>query len=208
MLEFYPEGARNNNNETGELPLHLVMRWICSGDLNFEEREDETIAMLLLMAYPEGATLRDHSGMTPKDILKMHQGEQVVDNANSIFQRLERYLSFASQISQNKISELPAEMNIQHSRLGKVDRATDSLEERDGPPIDRVKKIIKEESGVRGRQLMHDRRNRLKKASQPEIVSKIRVARKSEMRLRSRSKNEDSVCAERLLSEILDASDE
>lgn len=138
MLVIHPESATHNINETGELPLHVAIRWICrrdndggGGGDDVKYVDDEPIAMFLLMAYPEGATIRDHSGLTPHDILKIatsREGEQQQhdDQGNrhsfsggSVVQRLKGYLSFASQLAQisNENDETEQQQQPRKDRL-------------------------------------------------------------------------------------------
>ena len=147
MLVMHPEGVSHNTNKTGELPLHLAIRAICTTRQRMplsrkytEESENEAIVMFLLMAYPGGAIIRDHSGLTPCDIVKSNaQEETEVGIDGSALRRIERYLSFASELSQDhsnnndSIREHSTKDDWESQHKLQV-----SLEERDGPPIDNI----------------------------------------------------------------------
>jgi len=139
MLKIYPEGAHHKINDTGELPLHLAIRWICKRSRHdyYRSEEDEPIVMCLLLAYPRGASIQDRSGLTPHDILKKvlcREQEQHLREygaiggekdgwgnhsffpKGSIVQRLEGYVSFVSQLQQpNSTDQIsPSIMPVNH----------------------------------------------------------------------------------------------
>jgi hypothetical protein len=141
MLTIYPESATHNENETGELPLHVAIRWICDcGEGIGQGENDEPIVVCLLMAYSEGAAIRDHMGLTPLDILQeatSRVGGQQNENdeggnrrsvsGGSVVQRLEGYLSFASQLTQSSKKNNRNENHHQQARMDSRD-STECIE--------------------------------------------------------------------------------
>jgi len=238
MLVMYSEGARHKENDTRELPLHCAIRWICNrrhilrGSRDEDDQEDEAIVVFLLMAHPGGATIRDHLGCTPRDILK-DQG----DASWPIFKRLERCLLFASQLSQERWEENGAwnprnitESNfdnlppIDHIEFADTMSGTELLAEDaetngyDNTPAKHENTVFENDT-MRRRQKRNesawsDASNSKKKPSPEDggfhhsnTMNRRNAKRKTKER-RRRDDKWDSDFADKLLYELLDASDE